>query len=472
MRELRRNMRVLSVLLVLALLGLSCFFGYTVFTQGSRWMVNQYNPRMTSAKKRVTAGNITDRTGMILAQTDSKGRRVYVQDNTMRRALSQTVGDTMGMSGTGVETFHAGFLYGMTGSIIDRTWQYIKGIETRGDNIELTVDAKLTKYASQQFPSKYEGAIAVINYKTGEVLAMVSKPDYDPSKVSNRKSAPSGGGTAYLNRVLQGQYPPGSTFKMVTCAAALEYLPDSQTRTFACEGSRAYGDGRVIDFGGGKPHGDLSLKTAFTKSCNVTFAGLGYELGEDLMRRKAEAMGFNDNFRFRDLVVYPSSYPTPTRDVHELVWSADGQGRVLTTPLHMAMIAGAIASGGQMMEPVMISQVYGVGGIPRLRPTTGAYKRILDSASAETLKEYMLDVVKSGSGTAAAIKNYSVGGKTGTAQVSDSGKTRDTAWYVGFVADNRYPYAIAVVVEKGGTGGERAAPIAAKVLKKAIELGV
>lgn len=470
MRTMRFATRVIATVLVCAFLGLGAFLGYTVYTQSSRWVTTQYNTRLTSARKTVGMGSITDRNGMILAETDADGERQYADDKVVRRALSQTVGDQLSMSGTGVETFHAGTLLGLGGSIIDRTWQYVTGQSYKGDNIRLTVDAELTAYIAEQFPAKHAGAVALINYRTGEVLAMVSKPDYDPQKLLSRQSGADESGAAYLNRCLQGQYAPGSSFKIVTLAAALENLSGIDERTFVCDGPRYFGDTKVTCYGG-EVHGTMTLAQALEKSCNVTFASIAEELGDKRLAAAARKMGFNDNFRFRDLVLYQSSIPDAISDPGELAWTGDGQGKLLVTPLHMALLAGAVANGGTMQEPRLIAQVTGAaGGMPRLRTPTGQYARVMERSTADTVARYMRRVVESGTATKARIKGYTVCGKTGTAEVSDDKRAPTNAWFVGFVAEEDAPYAIAVVVEGGGTGGSTAAPLAAKALKRAIAL--
>ena len=218
MKELRRNMRLIGVLLLCLFLFVAGWFSVTVYTQGSRWITTQYNRRLTTAKKTVAMGSVTDRNGVTLASTDAEGNRAYAASPIVRRALSQTVGDPLSMSGTGVETFHANILLGLSGSIIDRAWQWVSGEQTRGDDIRLTIDSRLSQYIAEQFPEGYVGAAAVINYQTGEVLSMVSFPNYDPEQVESRSVVE----TAYLNRCLQGQYAPGSVFKIVTLASALE----------------------------------------------------------------------------------------------------------------------------------------------------------------------------------------------------------------------------------------------------------
>ncbi len=216
MKEIRRNMRLIGTLILCLFIGTGGWFGYAAFTQGSRWAMSGYNTRLNNAKKTVAMGSITDRDGYVLAYTDAAGERQYSSDMSIRLAVSQTVGDTMSMSGTGVQTFFASALVGMSGSIIDRTWSWLSGETTRGDDIQLTIDAQLSGVIARSFPSGYNGAAVVMNYKTGEVLAMVSMPEYDPAGLGTSVAD-----TAYLNRCLQGLYTPGSVFKIVTLTAAL-----------------------------------------------------------------------------------------------------------------------------------------------------------------------------------------------------------------------------------------------------------
>ena len=465
MKELRRNMRLIGALVLCLFIFVGGWFGYTTWTQGSRWAMSSRNTRLTSAKNSVVMGSITDRDGYTLAWTDADGIRRYSNDYAIRLAVSQTVGDTMSMSGTGVQTFFASTLVGMSGSIIDRTWQWLSGETTRGDDIQLTVDAKLCGVIAQNFPAAYNGAVVVINYKTGEILAPVSMPEYDPESLG----APVAD-TAYFNRVLQGTYTPGSTFKIVTLASALENLPGALNHVFTCTGSHEFGNGVVTCLSGTKAHGQLDLKGAFTQSCNVAFATLSYELGQGALLRTAENFGFNDDASFSDVMLYASRFPDDIGSVSELAWSGVGQGRVLATPLHMAMIAGAVANGGVMMEPKLIRQVTGSTGLPRPRVTPGVYKRVMTASTASIVGDYMREAVRSGTGSRAAISGYTVCGKTGSAEVSDDKSVDTNAWFVGYLEDENHPYAVAVVLERAGSGGNLAATLAAKALSEAIEL--
>ena len=465
MKELRRNMRLIGVVLICLFVGAGAWFGYTAQTQGSRWMTSSYNQRLNRAKSSVTMGSITDRDGYMLAWTDELGERQYSTDMSVRLALSQTVGDMMGMSGTGVQAFHAGTLVGMSGSIIDRTWQWLSGEQSRGDDIRLTVDATLCSAIRRAFPSGYNGAVVVLNYKTGEILAMVSMPEYDPSHLGADVVD-----TAYFNRCLQGQYTPGSIFKIVTLAAALENVPNALTETFTCNASKVFGDGPVTCLSGTAVHGELNLRQAFVQSCNVTFATIGTRMGTGTLTRTAEAFGFNDDFTFSDIMLYASRFPRDISSLYELAWTSVGQGRLLVTPMHMAMIAGGIANGGVIMEPRLIRQVTGPTGLVRSRMSAGAYRHIVTASTASLIGEHMRDVVAWGTGTRAQVAGYTICGKTGSAEVSDDKSVQPHSWFVGYVDSDACPYAVAVVIENGGAGSGLAAELAGQALRAAIEM--
>lgn len=204
MKTLHKKIRIIGMLVVILFVAMGCWLGRTVYLQGSQWANTAYNTRITSAKRSVTPGDITDRNGVTLASTDSEGDRTYISDKTTRRALSHTTGDVSNMSGTGVETMQASELYDISGSFTDKLLQIYTGSGKRGNDVQLTIDAVLTDSIARKFPDGYEGAVVVMNYRTGEILAMVSKPEYDPANVSA-----TGDNDSYMNRCLQGLYTPG-----------------------------------------------------------------------------------------------------------------------------------------------------------------------------------------------------------------------------------------------------------------------
>ena len=465
MKELRRNMRLIGLLVVLMFIGLSAWFAMTAYTQGSIWASDVHNTRLSASN--TLRGDITDRDGNLLATTADDGTRQYTANAAARRALSQTVGDTAGMSGVGVETFYSSELMDISTSLLDRLSELTSGAEHVGSSIQLTVDGRLQAYISSQFPKGYSGAVCVINYVTGEILAMVSKPDYDPYDIMSRSDAEVED-TAFLNRCLQGLYTPGSVFKIVTLASALMNDPNVVTQPFSCAGTWEYQGGRIV-CAGSNAHGTVDLETAFKRSCNVTFGKLAYQLGLERLRATAEQFGFNENFKFGDFVVYNSSFPASVNSMSGLVWAGIGQGQVLVTPLHMAMIAGTVANRGVMMKPMLVKKITNSLGVTAATGTPAAFRRVLSESVAGKIAEYMYETVQSGTATRARIKNYTVCGKTGSAEISDDKTVETNAWFTGFLYDRSHPYAIAVVIEGGGAGARMPSELASKALKQAIE---
>lgn len=469
MKKLRHNIRLLAVVVLCLFAGLGAYFSYSVYFYGGRWFASAYNPRIAEQKQQVIAGDITDRAGLVLATTVSDGTRAYPQGQDTRQAVSHVVGDSGGIIANGAETFMASYLLGFQTGVWERVQQLFSDEPTRGDNVQLTIDASLSTYAASLIKRYKGGAVVVLNYETGEILCSTSYPDFDPRTIKAEVTGDDDNGQ-YLNRVTQAQYLPGSTFKIVTMAAALDNLEDVTSRQFLCAGTMPV-DKSTITEASSQVHGAVSVKDAFAVSCNTAFASLSLELGYQKISQTASSFGFGDNFLFRDMVVYNSQYPTSDQTLDDLAWSGVGQGRVLVTPLHMAMIAGAIANDGVMMEPRLMLSVSTAQGGTRTVLTSRTYKRACSTATAATIKEYMITCVKSGTGTRARISGYTVGGKTGSAETSDDKSVETNAWYVGFVDSAQHPLAIAVVLEQGGSGGGIAAPIAQKVLSRAIELG-
>ena len=462
MKELRRNMRLIGLMVVIAFVGLSLWFALTVFEQGSIWASNSYNTRLNASGAR--RGDILDRDGTVLATTVS-GERVYLSDASVRRSLAATVGDTAGMSGTGIETSYSAQLLDLSDSLLHRLSAIFNGSERKGSTVKITIDAPLTAYISSVFPEGYRGAVCVMNYKTGEVLAMVSLPDYDPYEAGSDAVED----TAYLNRCLQGLYTPGSVFKIVTMAAALEHDPDVLNQTFLCNGEWEY-EGGSIRCAGKTAHGAVDLMTALEKSCNVTFGKLAYQLGLSRLRETAEKLGFNENFKLGDFALYNSQFPTETSNMSDLVWAGIGQSTVLVTPMHMTMITSAVANGGVMMKPTLIESITTSTGAVAQSGSNRQYRQVMSADTAAKISEAMYRAVQTGTAKRAAIDGYAVCGKTGSAETSDDKTVETNSWYTGFIYDRQHPYAISVVVEQGGAGSRLASELASKALKKTIEL--
>jgi peptidoglycan glycosyltransferase len=455
---LKRNITALLIVFIIMFTGLIVYLGYVNVVYGERWFATPYNPRIQNMKTTVKAGDILDRTGRKLLYTDGDGKRRYVKGGPLRESVAHIIGDEYGLS-NGAQIMYAKYLYGSDADSITRIAQLLTGEERKGSDISLTIDADLCKAAMDAL-GKYDGSIVVMNYKTGEILASVSSPSFDPADMADFKE---GGGTSELvNRAFSGLYPPGSTFKLITAAALMEYGKEDYKTS--CSGSTVV-DGNVIHCTG--EHGEVDLEAALEHSCNVYFAQSSQELGGGAIKAEAEKFLFNRQMLFADLVMKESVYEAGS-SATDTAWSSIGQYHDLITPLHACMIVSSIANGGIMMEPKLLLGVSS-GGVYSYEMSPGVAAKPLSNTDA--LKEMMETVVKSGTGTRAAVKGVTVAGKTGTAEVDSAGKIPNTAWFVGFIEDEEHPVAIAVVMEKAGSGGKMAAPAAQKVLKKALDLG-
>lgn len=472
MKGLRGNIRALLVAFVLMFCVLATYIGYSMFVNGSRYFASPYNPMLAQQIDNIVAGSILDRDGNVLAQSDPSGERRYNSDVTVRRALSHIVGDPYGLT-TGIESYQAQYLLGFSSGMFERLRQSLSSEKRQGDDVVTTLSSELAAYALQQLGNQ-NGSVVVMNYKTGEIYASVSAPNFDPQnlKKPTKDDDEKNDGQGYLvNRVTMGKYTPGSVFKLVTATAVLEKKPELLEKTYTCTGKVQYANGTVV-CSNNAVHGKLTVAKALSKSCNCCFAQIAEDLGPSALKETAEQLGYNEEFLFDDLILYKSSYVSASQGTLDYAWSAVGQYKDTASPMHVNMITGAIANGGQMMEPKLVKEVRSAGGGAYGALSPEVYKNVMSASSAQQLREMMELAVKSGTATKAALKDYTVAGKTGTAEVSDSKSKKPHAWFTGFVVDDGHPIAITVMVEHGGTGGSVAAPIAQKVLQKAIDLGL
>ena len=470
MKQIGKNIRRIALFLCALFVLLAGYGTYSILTNGNRWFSSSVNSFVRAQKKNVIAGDILDRNGVLLATT-AEGKRIYPTDLSTRKGMVHMVGDSAANVNNGAEAFFSTYLYGFQQSFLERASFVLKGEARRGDNVQLTADSRLAAYVTGIFPEGKAGAVVVMNYRTGEVLTQQSFPNFDPMQItSSVKNDPQ---KPFFNRAVQGMYAPGSSFKIVTAASALRNFSDAAQRIFQCTGQLQLGERIITDAGtdlaAGKitQHGQLNLLRAFQVSCNNTFAKIALELGDQKLKKTAEAFGFNDNFLFRDLVVENSSYPETNRNDGEIAWTGAGQSALNTSPLHMCMIAGAVANEGVMMEPRQLLSVSASNGNLRTATQARVYRKPLTAEEAAILKEYMRAVVTGGTGTAANIPGVKVCGKTGSAELDTQENTN--AWFVGFLDEGDAPYVLAVIVEDAGGGGSVAAPIAKKIFNWLLE---
>lgn len=455
--SLRKNISALLVVFIVLFSGLIVYLGYVVFMYGERWFVTPYNPRIQNMKTTVEAGDILDREGLPLLYTDD-GQREYIDDKGIRKSVAHIIGDGYGLT-YGAQTFFAKYLFGFDKGSIERIQDLLSGKEREGSDIILTINANLCEQAGDAL-GESDGAVVVMNYETGEILASISKPSFDPVDMSMFLEG--GGESELVNRAFAGLYPPGSTFKLITAAAMIENGMEDFEVT--CEGSANIGGEQIVCL---DEHGDVDLEDAIEHSCNTYFAEASVLLGSRAIETQANKFLFNKELLFDDVVMGKSVFEAANSDVNG-AWAAIGQYHDLITPLHACMIAGCIANDGVMMEPKLLFEV---SDDTRTNYELSPKAAATPMDDTEQLRQMMKSVVQSGTGTGAAIDGYTVGGKTGTAEIFGEEENAAHAWFVGFVDDKDHPLAIAVIMEKAGSGGANAAPAAKKVLKKAIELG-
>lgn len=463
MKRQRFKFKLLAFFLFALFALLGTYGMHSIALYGNRWFTYAKNPRVRAQKQNVVPGDILDRSGVVLATSsvseDGTVTRIYQANEAACRAVVHLLGDSDGQVANGVESFQTAYLYGFQTGIWERIQALVTGQKRHGDNVTLTVDSSLCTAILQSFQRRVPGkagAAVVMNYKTGEVLGMVSLPTFDPMS----SSAVSTSSNAYWNRVTQNPYTPGSTFKLVTAAAQLRVNPSAQTMQVNCTGNLTV-DGQVIHDYGSASHGAIDLKTAFMRSCNNAFAQYALSMGDKALREAAESFGFNDNFLFRDLVVENSVYPTTSRSNFNIAMSGFGQSAITATPMHLCLLAAAVANKGVMMEPVLIDRVASPSGVTRYTRSSRVYRTAMTERQAAILAEYMRAVVTSGTGTRAAVSGMIICGKTGSAETSLNGRAITNGLFIGFAQD--VPYALCVVVEDiddGQGGGSTAAPIA------------
>jgi len=381
---------------------------------------------------------------------------------------------------TGLEQALNGELSGTSNSqFFDQISSLVTGQDPKGAAVETTIDP-VAQQAAWDALGDLQGSVVVTEPKTGRVLAMVSKPSYDPNTLAVHDSATvndtydtlvNAPGDPLINRAINALNPPGSVFKLVVVAAALEsgqFTPEStfpNPGTFTLPGSSSV----VINSGGGTcgPGDTVTIATALRLSCNIPMAELGLQLGDDAIRAMAEKFGFNSEFTI-PLSVTASSYPD-NPDAAQTALSAFGQTSVRATPLQMAMVSATIANGGIEMKPNLVDQILAPDLSPLQTLKPEAADRVISAETAATMTQMMVNGVQDGAASNARIDGVDVAGKTGTAENGDSDPY--TLWFTGFAPAADPKYAITVLIEDGGGLGQTgygnllAAPIAKKVLE-------
>lgn len=423
---------------------------------------NSYNSRQALLAEKYTRGEILSCDGDVLAKTITDANGNETRNYPYKELFSHVVGYSQ-KGKTGIELQANMTLLSSSTKLTDQIQNQIEDEKTPGDNVYTTLDVDLQQAAYDAL-GIYKGAIVAIDPSSGKILAMVSKPDYDPNNIVTDWDTltTDDGSSELVNRATQGLYPPGSTFKIIT---ALEYIrehpDDYNDYSFSCNGSFSYGED-VINCYHNSNHGKVDLKTSFAKSCNSSFANIGISLDRSSFQDTAEQLLFDKELPLK--MEYCQSYVdiTKTTSDSDILQAAIGQGKTQVTPIHMAMITSAIANKGKLMKPYVIDHIESANGTVVKQYAKSTYGTLMTENEASILTEFMTEVVENGTATKLSGLSYTAAGKTGSAEYSGQ-SSESHAWFTGFAPAENPQIEVTVIMESAGSGGDYAVPIARRV---------
>ncbi len=451
MKKVSNRAAAILVLLGIMLTGVVVFVGI-YFVKSGDWIVFSGNP-YTYTSGTMSAGRLTDRSGTLLL--DCTGGRTYAEDAALRKATLHLFGDRDGYIAAPLLNHYASKLAGF--NPIDGVYALTSAVPTA----ELTISAQAQTAALQALGS-YSGTIGVYNYKTGEILCCVSTPTYDPDNVPDIAQDTTGQyDGVYVNRFFHATFTPGSIFKLVTAAAALEKLDDVQVREFTCEGKKIIDGSELIC---NNVHGNLDFSSALAKSCNIAFGELAIELGAKTLRDYADRFGLLDSFDVDGIATLPGQFDAVgTQDIN-VAWAGVGQSTDLINACSFLRFVGAIAGGGEAAEPYLVNKIQ-TGTQSTYQAKTKSTGKLMAGLTAQQLQQMMVHNVETVYGTE-YFGALTVGAKSGTAEVGEGIKPNAT--FAGFVDDEQYPLAFIVIVQDAGSGSSVCTTMAASVLKACV----
>jgi len=447
MNRIRKRAWVMLVFMAVLVAGMGLFL-FEFAAYGDDWVVFRGSPHVYQGSSLV-AGQVVDRDGTVLLDT-TDGRK-YSDDRILRQATLHWLGDRQGnISTTALQQYAAA----MTG------YDPLTGVYAYAGApgiLELTLSGRVQSAALKAMDGR-KGTVAVYNYKTGEILCAVSTPAFDPDNVPDIAGDTTGiWEGAYLNRFTQVTYPPGSIFKIVTTAAALDSVEGILEMTFSCDGVYELQGSRVTCQ---QAHGTVDLKNAFAKSCNCAYAQIAQLIGSESLARYAEEFGILGTISFDGITTAPGKFDLTGADKVALAWSAIGQYTDMVNPCEFMTFMGAIAGGGSAAKPYLVERVM-AGEKISYQAQRSTMETVMDAELAALLTEYMRNNVETVYGSA-NFPGLTVCAKSGTSELG-GGKTPN-AMFAGFVAEEEYPLAFIVVVENGGYGSHTCVPILSRVL--------
>lgn len=514
MNDLAKSVRHVMTVFLFCFVALISYIAYFQFFKSPKINEMSGNTRVMATRNEVIRGTIYDRNGNALTSSqrinETSQERTYLYDNLYVHALgynSQVYGST-GLEKSYDEELSSynmfsnnfrQFLdsvdfsklvdnmksdkvssgeYNFTGNF-KNFWDDIQfgeiftESEKVGNGIVTTLDTTLQQVASDALGNN-KGAVVAINPKTGEILAMVSKPTFNPNNLADemaKANSGSGEDSPLINRATIGVYPPGSVFKTVTLASSLENLSDVTNRTFNDTGSIDFADGSSLKNFGNNVYGSISLREAYRVSSNVAFGTLAMDLGNDKLKETAEKFGFNSVISGPGVSTSGSYFPSINSELKgEIAQSGIGQGSVLTTPMQMALVAATVANDGVLMQPKLVNTIVDKDQNVVKEIGEKQLKKVISQADSTIIKDYMKNLVDKNISKWPMFQGTNAGGKTGTAdyKLPDGSDATPHSWFISVAPIDDPQIAVAVIVENGGTGSGEAATVASRVVRQQI----
>lgn len=487
MNDFRNSVKKVMIVFLFCFIALISYIAYFQAFRAHDIAAEQGNKRLWAKRNEVLRGTIYDRNGTALTTGAKTGdltqSRQYVGGDLYVHALGY-VNQKYGLTGleesydeqlssySSVQTGLRSFLQDFSLDSLKKSFS-TRGEEEKkvGNGVITTLDPMLQKIAYDALGDN-RGAVVALDPKTGEVLAMVSKPTYDPNNLDAAMAAANAGtadNSPLINRAIGGLYPPGSTFKTITASSALDNIAGVTSKTFQDNGKIQFNATQSLSNAGGAVYGSIDLRKAFVVSSNVVFGGLAQELGNAKLKATAEKYGFNNTIPSEGFIISKSKFPSlESYEVGMIAQSGIGQSSILATPMQMALVSSTIANGGVMMDPTLVKEVIDMNGNSVKKIAPKKYGQVITSADAATITDYMTDMVIDHK--FASFNGLNAAAKTGTADHLKADGTLDTphSWLISFAPADNPKIAVAVIVENGGYGATAAAPIAGKVMSALI----
>lgn len=420
---------------------------------------SSYNQRQDYLADKIVRGKILDCSGNVLAETKISESGNEYRNYPYREMFGHVIGYT-GKGKTGLESVENAELLTSNAFFIEKIKNEFQDQKNPGDTVVTTLDVKLQEAAYEGLGNA-KGAVVVMEPSTGKILAMVSKPSFDPNTIVEEwDSLNQSDNAILLNRATQGLYAPGSTFKIVTTLEYMREKNELSSYSYDCNGEIEAGN-NVIHCYGGKRHGTVDLKDSLAYSCNTSYSNIGSMLDVKSFQKTTKDLLFDSKLPCQLSCKKSQFQLGENAGIAEKMMTSIGQGETQVSPYHMALITSAIANGGVLMKPYLVDSITNAAGTIVEKTEPDSYKKLMSAEEALQLKEYMKGVTEYGTASVLSGCSYSTAGKTGTAEYS-SDKDKDHSWFVGISNVDQPDLVISVVIE-ASDGTSKAVNVAKEV---------